>query len=254
MAEYYETPELGAWLHEPELIREPGRWLVCVHGISRNAREQLVAFKPVADALGIRLIAPNFCAQRFPGYQRLDQRPGHDRADLALNRLLLQLDPTCPQPRLDLFGYSGGAQFSHRYALCYPRRVRSLMLAAAGWYTFPDSNVRYPRGLAAWPEALPQPPAHARQFLSIPTLITIGSLDTQRDASLRRGERIDHQQGRTRLERAQRWFEYCRSLGAGTDWQLEQLEGVGHSFADSVAETRLLHLITHFLQSQQENS
>lgn len=247
MPEYIDNGELGCWLYEPENVRDPNRLLICVHGISRNAREQLEAFRPLADAQGIRMLAPDFSLARYPGYQRLAQQPGHNRADLALNRLLLQLQKEFMSLKLDLFGYSGGAQFCHRYALCYPQRIRSMILASAGWYTFPDADVRFPRGLANWPQTLPQP-AGIHTLLAIPTMVMVGSQDTLIDSSLRSGEKIDQQQGRTRLERAYNWFRFCRSHGEACGWHLAELDAVGHSFADSINHTNLLELSNNFLE------
>ncbi|GAA0788453.1 alpha/beta hydrolase [Marinobacterium sediminicola] len=247
MPEYIENGELGAWLHTPDTLRDMERLLICVHGISRNAQEQLEAFIPIAEAQGIKLLVPEFTEGKFPGYQRLDQHPGLDRADLALNRLLLQLQPDITRMKLDLFGYSGGAQFSHRYALCYPHRIRSMILAAAGWYTFPDPEERYPRGLSNWPHTLPRP-ANKQQLLSIPTLVMVGSDDTLVDSSLRSGRKIDLQQGRTRLERAHNWFHFCCSLGKTNAWRFAELRSVGHSFSDSVTHTDMLDQIHNFIQ------
>jgi len=247
MLDYIDNGELGGWLYEPATLHEKNRLLVCVHGISRNAREQMEAFRPLADAQGIRLLAPDFCLTRFPGYQRLSRQTGHERADLALNRLLLQIQKHFMLPQLDLFGYSGGAQFCHRYALCYPQHIRSMILAAAGWYTFPDPNTRYPRGLSNWPQTLPRP-AEIHALLAIPTLVMVGSRDTSIDSSLRSSQKLDRQQGRTRLERASNWFHYCCSLGKAHDWHFVELAGVGHSFSESMTHTNMLELSNHFLE------
>jgi pimeloyl-ACP methyl ester carboxylesterase len=100
------------------------------------------------------MLAPEFSHDRFPGYQRLDNGRGLTRADLAFNRMLMSLgsDLQVPGWTLDMFGYSGGAQFCHRYALCYPSRTRSLVPTGAGWYTFPDRAVKY---RVAWPTGHP---------------------------------------------------------------------------------------------------
>ncbi|UTW08282.1 alpha/beta fold hydrolase [Pseudomonas benzenivorans] len=246
-AEIYSTRELSAWLYEPPTVTEPNRLLICVHGISRNARQQQEAFSATADELGVRLLAPEFTHERFPGYQRLDSGIGMTRADLALNRMLLSLGSDLKVPRwtLDMFGYSGGAQFSHRYALCYPGAVRSLALAGAGWYTFPDHSVRYPRGLAGWPAVLPGP-ASIETLVRIPTLVLVGDRDTLRDASLRKGERIDKQQGRHRLARAHKWVKRWRGLGH-TNLELCELEGGEHDFALCAEHTQMLSSINYFL-------
>ena len=251
--ERYRTRELSAWLYEPPALVEPQKLLVCIHGISRNAKQQQVAFSSIADRLGVRLLAPEFSEERFPGYQRLDNAQGYTRADLALNRMLISLAGDLREQAwtLDMFGYSGGAQFCHRYALCYPVRVRSLVLAGAGWYTFPDRSVKYPRGLANWPSLLPGP-APDRVMSKIPTLVLVGDLDTERDASLRKGERIDEQQGRHRLARAHNWVERWRALGHATDLYLHELKGGTHDFALCVAETDMIERTFRFLARGRE--
>ena len=37
--------------------------------------------------------------------------------------------------RINLFGFSGGAQFAHRYAMAHPGSVNALVLTAPGWFT-----------------------------------------------------------------------------------------------------------------------
>ncbi|WP_439861750.1 alpha/beta hydrolase [Pseudomonas sp. MBLB4136] len=253
-AELYSTRELSAWLYEPATLRDTNRLFVCVHGISRNARQQQEAFRATADELGVRLLAPEFSHDRFPGYQRLDNGLGLTRADLAFNRMLMSLgsDLRVLGWTLDMFGYSGGAQFCHRYALCYPARIRSLVLTGAGWYTFPDRAVKYPRGLANWPSVLPGPAA-IETMTRIPTLVLVGDRDTLRDASLRKGERIDKQQGRNRLVRAHKWVESWRQLGHVATLELAELQGGEHDFALCAEQTDMLQRVSRFLARPEGN-
>jgi pimeloyl-ACP methyl ester carboxylesterase len=53
--------------------------------------------------------------------------------------------------QFDLFGYSGGAQFAHRFLYAWPRRLRSVVVGAPGTVTLPNDRERWPvgvRGLA----------------------------------------------------------------------------------------------------------
>ena len=65
--------------------------------------------------------------------------------------------------RVDLVGFSGGAQFAHRFAMLYPGCVRRVVVAAAGWYTYIDPSRPFP--LAAAP-ATPAAAARSRPTAS----------------------------------------------------------------------------------------
>ena len=123
------------------------RPLVAVHGIRRGAREQAALFGARAAALGRVVVAPLFDAERWPAYQRIG---GARRSDLALLELLesLRAEGLMGQARFDLFGFSAGAQFAHRFAMLHAERVHHLNVSSAGWYTFPD-NTAFPYGIGA---------------------------------------------------------------------------------------------------------
>lgn len=217
---------------------EPGApVLVAVHGISRNAREQVQLFAPWAERCGFAIIAPLFTRDRYRDYQRLGLERGGRRADAFLDAALEAFERwTGSPPRpVALFGFSGGAQFAHRYALLRPERVDALVLGAAGWYTMPDPVQSFPLGLADVPVggAIPY-----REWLRLPMLVVVGSDDTQRDEALRQSPQLDACQGLHRLERAQRFVESMRAAAAATGVEsrveFAVMPGVGHGFADSM--------------------
>lgn len=121
--------------------------LVAVHGYSRGAAEQAERFAPLCDAAGFGLVAPHFDRARFPDYQRLGAR--RERADRALDALLAELRSAFGMlfGRVALFGFSGGGQFVHRYAMAHPKRITSAAVAAPGWFTLPTREHAYPLGL-----------------------------------------------------------------------------------------------------------
>ena len=231
---------LPGWAYVPELAPARGPVLVAVHGISRNAREQVETFRPTAMRLGWPLVAPEFGEVDFPDYQRLGRVGRGPRADLALDDLLATLAERFrlePQ-RLALFGYSAGGQFVHRYAMAHPERVRAAVVAAPGWFTLPDPRRSYPQGLRVGAE-LPGVRLAPVEFLKVPMLVAVGSRDVERDESLRRTPGIDRRQGHTRVERAARFVEAmttaARQAGVPGRIGLRSLEGAGHGFPDGVA-------------------
>src|SRR5262245_36291413 len=193
------------------LLYVPGRGgrgarvFVDVHGISRNVDEHAALFTPYAERYGVVLVAPSFTKAGHPGYQWLEPENGGRRADLDLETILREVHELtgARTDSLYLFGFSGGAQFAHRYVLAHPDRVAAAAIGAAGWYTFPDSLTAYPYGLAPGP-GLSGVRFEPRRFLRVPMTVFVGIEDV-RDASLRRNADVDRQQGTTRRERAQRW-------------------------------------------------
>ena len=227
----------------------PGRTLVSVHGISRNARDHVRLLAPLAEQYGATVIAPLFDETFFSDYQRLGRRGRGERADLALNDILIDaLAPT--PPKIALFGYSGGGQFAHRYALAHPERVAALALAAPGWFTYPDHDQRYPYGLAT-DNRLPGVHFDPDQFLRIPTLVLVGAHDITRNSSLRRSERLDRAQGRNRVVRGNRWISAMKSAarqrGFTTPYVFRCLPNTDHDFVASMTRDAMGVAVFRFL-------
>ncbi|MEW5757245.1 MAG: PHB depolymerase family esterase [Pseudomonadota bacterium] len=228
---------LRYFLFEPSAGSANAPVLVTVHGISRNAATHARRFSHLAERYGVVMAAPLFDEQRYPGYQRLGLRG--QRADLALNRLLDEVTQLtgADTERVFLFGYSGGGQFVHRYAMAYPHRVAAIAIGAAGWYTFPDPTRRFPYGIGPHPK-LPGMTFQAAAFLSIPAYVLVGKEDTTRDKALRQSSNLDQQQGHTRFERGQRWVsameQAARRHGLDTEFRFIALPETDHSFSRSV--------------------
>jgi len=218
-------------------VFDPTRVLVTVHGISRNASFMLSSLGELAERHGYTLLAPQFGQRSFPDYQRLGRQGSGARADLALLMMLADArreigigDP------VDLFGFSGGAQFAHRFAMAHPGVSRTVSLAAAGWYTDPGGRRRYPLGTRST-RRLPGLRFEPRGLLDTPTLVLVGDQDVERDSALRRRDWLDRIQGRTRLERA-RWFQrrLVRLADPARSVQHEflVLDRTAHDFAQAV--------------------
>lgn len=214
--------------------------MVAVHGISRQAEAQARFFAPLVEAVGGTVVAPLFPKDRYPDYQRLGRHGKGERADLALQSVLKDVGghTTRSGREMVMFGYSGGGQFVHRYAMAYPRQVLGMAIAAPGWYTLPTARYRFPQGVGktAW---LPDLYFDAARFLKIPTLVLVGEADTLRDNALNQRAKIDHRQGKTRVERAGRWLSAMSAAAARygytTPYTSFILPGCGHSFGDCMA-------------------
>lgn len=230
-----ELPALDYLLYIPKSAPQNPPVLVVVHGLSRDAQEQVDQFRPFAEQHGFVLIAPHFTEADYPDFQRLGRRGRGLRADLALQNLLSNLPFESAGEGVFLFGYSGGAQFAHRFLMAHPEQVKAAVVAAAGWYTLPDAAVAYPYGLRI-DGSLPAVRLRPGQFLKVPVLTLVGEDDTERDENLRRSRSLDKQQGRTRVDRATRWVDKMGAAAQRHDlntvYRLAVLNNAGHSFED----------------------
>jgi pimeloyl-ACP methyl ester carboxylesterase len=223
--------------------RRPQRLLCCVHGVTSDPAEQIQALLPLASEHGIALMSPDFPRPEYKGYQRLASieeplgaaRAFHDAVLDALRRL------DSAEVPVDLMGFSGGAQFIHRYALVFPQRVRRLVVAAAGWYTYLRADEGFPGGVGP-SELLAGCEVDVDAFLRIPLRVMIGERDVEHDTQLRDSGALCIDQGAHRLERAVRWVEHLRQCARErrieSDVSLELLPGVGHSFREAMARAR----------------
>ena len=183
------------------------------------------------------MIAPYFPPEDFPDYQRLGRKG--KRADIMLNEIVSEVSELtgASARKLYLFGYSGGAQFVHRYMLAYPDRVAKTVLGAPGWYTFPNPTLKYPQGIQE-SRSLPHIQFDPAKFLNIPVCVLVGEMDNQRDAELNQSLQIDLLQGRTRIERGQKWVGemifQARTHGLSTSYAFHLLPNSPHSFSMSM--------------------
>lgn len=231
--------DLDCWVAVPRRLNSAAPPLVAVHGVRRGARDQARLFASRAASQGRLVIAPLFDQARWPRYQQVVHK---GRADLALFALLDRLRQTglLSADQIELFGFSGGAQFAHRFAMFYPDHLTRLCVAAAGWWTFLD-DAPFPYGLGA---ASDKCDSGARmrlrldRFLRLPIAVAVGARDCVSDRNTRRGAAIDAQQGRSRLVRAGAWTaaleKAARRRGVKADMRFHILPDCGHSFRDCV--------------------
>ncbi|MFB9150488.1 hypothetical protein [Roseovarius ramblicola] len=215
------------------------RPLVSVHGIARDVPGMADGLANAAQATGRTIVLPVFDKDHWPRYQRA-ACPA--RADHALLALLssLEAEGRIPRGPVDMSGFSGGAQFAHRFTWLYPNRVARLSVASAGWWTFPDQDTAYPFGIGperTGPSAAPFCfRTNLRAFLDRDIAIRVGARDCVVDDKTRSGPRIDAQQGRDRLTRARTWATALRAASRALNMpdrvDFAILPDCGHSFTD----------------------
>ncbi|GAB5470343.1 MAG: hypothetical protein Kilf2KO_33730 [Rhodospirillales bacterium] len=240
----------------PPVISQSNAPLVAVHGIRRAAGDQVACFAARAATQGRPVIAPLFDSETWPRYQQVVRGK---RADLALIALLEALRDAgiWRTETVQIAGYSGGAQFAHRFALLHPHLVSRLSVASAGWFTFPDDAV-FPYGFGRRPEPARKDWGQLMaggldRFLTLPIQVAVGSKDNRADRNTRQGVEIDAQQGADRTTRAKRWVAALRTAafarGLTTRIGLVVLPGCGHDFRRCVTKGGLDRLVLPDLAS-----
>lgn len=231
-----DKESLSYYLFLPANLSEKSRVIVCVHGISRNAKEQINAFREQANQYDYIIIAPHFSRKNYQGYQRLEKGAAGYTPVEALHKILndVHVKYTVKTNMFSLFGYSGGAQFAHRYALFYPEKIDRLIICSAGWFTFPVDDKTYPYGLKGTPKSVPEIGRNLTTFLHLNITVLVGEFDNTNDPGLNRTKRINRQQGYHRLERARRWVyalqSQCNEMSVRSNLRFIIIKGCGHSF------------------------
>jgi pimeloyl-ACP methyl ester carboxylesterase len=159
--------------------------VVAVHDSRRLPMECITGFMPFCDAHRHAVLAPLFprdvqgigCED---GYKFLHE-PGL-RYDQLLHTMMEELagDLPCDGERFFLHGYSGGAQFAHRYLLLHPGRVRAATVGAPGGVTLIDDQADWWAGVRNM-EALFGRALDLAALRRVPLQLLVGEHDTETD-------------------------------------------------------------------------
>lgn len=246
------SPTREYYLYCPTTLRTDAPILVAVHGISMNAAEQMVRLRHIAEDKGMIVIAPYFSKSLYPGYQQLVSKRTGARADLALLDIVNNVGAELglSKTKFVLIGFSGGAQFAHRFAFYHANRVALCISCAAGWYTYPQFDEPYPTGLrvGTGPHGISAHP----EWVKVRHHVIIGSLDTAVEPALNMKPEIADRQGKGRLERARRWVK-AMNLAAADNAMLKvdysEIPGLGHDFGEAHDQFHLAKLISQDIES-----
>lgn len=236
-------PEREYYVYVPLSAGQNAGIAVLIHGISCNAAEQLLRFAGEAERQGTVLVAPVFERTKYGKYQQVIDRKAGIRADLALLDIVERVarQAGVDARKFNLFGFSGGSQFAHRFVMLHPDRVASCVCASAGWYTFPDEARGYPQGIASHP--LVGGCFDAAAIGSVPIHVLVGERDIARDSSVRSSPGLVQRQGETRLERAERWFRAMQQWALHPASTLSLIPKAGHRFGAAAKRRGLSTLV-----------
>ncbi|KAL7954554.1 Alpha/Beta hydrolase protein [Trichoderma compactum] len=128
--------------------------LVFIHGTLRDDCYIDRGLIPFAESTPCAVMAPLFPAGLdgpfdLDSYKLLRSRTL--RSDLALLGMLDEVArrwPGIDTTKIFLMGYSGGAQFAHRFLYLYPERLAAISIGAPGSVTVLDTSMKWPAGIA----------------------------------------------------------------------------------------------------------
>lgn len=128
--------------------------LVFIHGTLRDDSYAERGLIPFAESTPCAIMAPLFPAgldssTDLDSYKLL--RSPTLRSDLALLDMLNEVAyrwPGIETKKIFLMGYSGGAQFAHRFLYLYPERLAAVSIGAPGSVTILDHSTPWPTGIA----------------------------------------------------------------------------------------------------------
>jgi poly(3-hydroxybutyrate) depolymerase len=227
---------MNVFLHRPAGWRPGGPVAVVMHGMGRNADGYRDAWVAASEAHGFLVICPEFSNAKFPGVEFYNY--GNARAPeaawtfFALDRAVAAALASvgAPETPFALYGHSAGAQFVHRYLLLTGApRARRIVIANAGWYSWPDFSIAFPHGLGQSSAT----EAGLRAALGRPVTILLGEADNDPTHFQLRRDAATDVQGLHRFERGQNFFAAARAaaeaLGVPFGWSLATVPGVAHS-------------------------
>ena len=204
----------------------PYRLLVSVHGSNRTAAAYARRFAAFGEANDTIVLAPLF--PDGTDYQRLGLQNG-ERVDLRLLDLIDEVaaDYRVEREQFDLFGFSGGGQFAHRFLYLHPERLRSVVVAAPGTVTIPSETTRWPAGFGDVPRLATFDPA---ALSGTRVMLLVGADDVDLTGLNQRP--IANLAGGTRLDRVRTLHEAWQT--AGIVHTYFEVPGLGHTLDDRV--------------------
>tara|TARA_Y100000991_G_scaffold22615_1_gene14510 strand:- start:1421 stop:2338 length:918 start_codon:yes stop_codon:yes gene_type:complete len=249
--------DVEVFYHVPVAYTASSKVVFALHGGSRDAEGVRNNMIQKSIEYNFVLIAPKFSSQNFSlgdGYNLGNvyedgDNPSNSTLNDEVEWSFSIIEPlfdsvvsslSLIEEKYNLFGFSAGAQFVHRFIQFKPNaRFNKVVAGAAGWYTVPENNIPFPYGLNN--SILSN--SNLSNLLSKDLYIQVGALDNDpNSAGLRHNEYADAQ-GLNRVTRAVHFFESGQNIAEtnnyNLNWSLHIIQGAGHNLipnADNACE------------------
>lgn len=234
-----------ATIYIPESLKpqQAIQLVVAVHGMHGKGAAICNGLISFAEQNGVVLLAPTFnYSDNYFDPQVV--APEDSALSQQLIKMVTELGNTTHirfKNRMLFYGFSRGAQLVHRFALMYPDKTLGVAALSAGSYTLPyqsyDAKGTQPMpfhfGVGDLVNYTSKPFDRAN-FAKVNFLIEVGALDNDPEQASRAW---DNYGGRTRLERAQSFYQILKQIGVKA--QFESFPGVGHQETPAMRDNAL---------------
>jgi len=239
--------DIEIYYYVPNSYTATSKLLFALHGGSRDAESIRNNLIDKSNEYNLIVIAPKFSSSNFSlgdGYNLGNVYvDGDNPSTSTLNNenewSFSFIEPlfdsvksslSLENDRYNMFGFSAGAQFVHRFIQFKPdARFDKVVAGAAGWYTVPDSSIPFPYGY----DNSILVSTNMSDLLSRNLFIQVGAFDNDPNSpGLRHNEYADAQ-GLNRVTRAVNFFEtgqnFSNSNNLDFNWSLHIIQGAGHN-------------------------
>ena len=243
----FNNIDVEVFYNVPAAYTASSKVVFALHGGSRDAEGVRNNMIQKSIEYNFVLIAPKFSSQNFSlgdGYNLGNVYEDGDNPSTSTLNVEEEWSFSIIEPLFDsvvsslslieekynLFGFSAGAQFVHRFIQFKPNaRFNKVVAGAAGWYTVPDNNIPFPYGL----DNSILTNTNLSNLLSKDLYIQVGALDNDPNSvGLRHNEYADAQ-GLNRVTRAVHFFESGQNIAESNNynlnWSLHIIQGAGHN-------------------------
>ena len=240
------TRPIKVWYFVPEDAPKDTPIVFIMHGVGRNGDVYRNQWVNLARENNWLIIAPNFTNEDWPGSRYynvgnlFDGSGGYQgnlnpeeawtfsSIEAIFDQVVSEIDGN--QETYAIYGHSAGSQFVHRMVTLKsePLRIRKIIAANAGWYTFLDPDKAYPFGI----RNLNLSEDQIDKALGLDMVVLLGEADVLVDEDLNTSPEA-MAQGPYRFARGQNYYNFHKDLaarrGVPFNWQLSTVPGAGHS-------------------------